>query len=71
MTMTHFAFSSLTSVMLTSEAAVAAVAHGMGVEAAVLARLTDSLCRSNCRIELDSFSCRVSRSSSSWRRGCG
>ena len=51
------AFSSLTSVMLTSEAAVAAaVAQGMGVEAAVLARLTDSFCRSNCRIELDSFS---------------
>ena len=66
MTATHLAFSSLTSVMLTSEAAVAAaVAQGMGVEAAVLARLTDSFCRSNCRIELDSFSCRVSRSSSS------
>ena len=56
MTATHLAFSSLTSVMLTSEAAVAAVAQGMGVEAAVLARLTDSFCRSNCRIELDSFS---------------
>ena len=65
MTGTHLAFSSRTSVMLTSEAAVAAVAQGMGVEAAVLARLTDSFCRSNCRIELDSFSCRVSRSSSS------
>ena len=55
--MTHLAFNSLTSLMLTSEAAeAAAVAHGMGVDAAVLALLTDSLCRSNCRIEFDSFS---------------
>ena len=61
---THLAFNSLTSLMLTSDAAVAAVAQGMGVEAAVLALLTESFWRSNCRIEFESFSCRVSRSSS-------
>ena len=55
---THLCFSSTNSVFGSTQ--------GTGVEHAVLARLIDSLCRSNCRMTLDSFSCKVSRSSSNY-----
>ena len=57
---THLCFSSTNSVFGSTQ--------GTGVEHAVLARLIDSLCRSNCRMTLDSFSCKVSRSSSNYNK---
>ena len=63
--LTYFCFSSLTST-----AGLEGVGQGNGVEQAVLARLTDSLCRSNWRITFESFSCSVSRSSSNCKNGC-